>query len=80
MRIMERRALDTLYDGWATHQRLVIDMIGGLTSDQLALRPIGALEDTWALLEGCLRRSTPEDLAVGFSRQWFSGTQAFTRS
>ena len=147
MRIVGQEALDTLYDGWANHQRRAIDMLAGLTPDQLALRPssdswsvwqlaghlagsrsywfqdnlgegdpslrdrfrvasttvpglpledagweddethprsaaelVGALEDTWALVEGCLRRWTSEDLAVSFSRQRSSGTQTFTRS
>jgi uncharacterized damage-inducible protein DinB len=147
MHFVERAALDTLYDGWANHQRLVVDMLGGLTPDQLAVRPsaeswcvwqlaghvagsrsywvqdilgegdpslrdrfrvasttvpglpledagweddeehprnaadlIAALEDTWALVDGCLRRWTPEDLAMEFSRQRPSGTRTFTRS
>jgi uncharacterized damage-inducible protein DinB len=144
---VERAALDTLYDGWAKHHRLVIDMLVGLTPNQLALRPssdawsvwqlaghvagsrsywlqdilgegdpslrdrfrvasttvpdlpledagweddeehprsaaelVDALEDTWVLVEGCLRRWTPEDLEAPFSRQRSSGTHAFTRS
>jgi uncharacterized damage-inducible protein DinB len=144
---VEQGALDALFDGWANHQRRAIDMLAGLTPDQLALRPsldswsvwqlaghvagsrsywfqdllgegdpslrvrfrvasttvpglsledagweddethprgaaelVGALEDTWVLVGGCLRRWTSEDLAVSFSRQRSSGTQTFTRS
>ena len=147
MRLVERAALDTIYSGWAEHQRLVIDMLTGLTPDQLALRPsvdawsvwqlaghvagsrsywwqdilgegepslrdrfrvetttvpdlpledagweddeehprsatelVEALQDTWELVEGCLRKWTPEDLEISFSRQRSSGTRTFTRS
>ena len=41
---------------------------------------VEALEDTWAMVESCLRRWTPDDLAVQFSRQRRTGTQTFTRS
>ena len=49
MRLVERAALDTLYTGWAGHQRLVVDMLTGLTPDQLALRPSADAWSVWQL-------------------------------
>ncbi len=49
------------------------------THPRSAAELAGALQDTWALVEGCLRRWTSDDLAVSFSRQRSSGTQTFTR-
>ena len=46
---MERAALDTLFDGWGDHQRLVIDMLAGLTESQLALRPAAETWSVWQL-------------------------------
>jgi uncharacterized damage-inducible protein DinB len=43
---VERAALDTLFDGWQEHQRLVIRMLAGLTAEQLGLRPSA---DTWSV-------------------------------
>jgi len=37
------------------------------------------LERSWAMIDECLARWTPEDLAVEFSRQRRTGTQTFTR-
>jgi len=34
---------------------------------------------TWTMIDDCLRRWTPEDLAARFSRQRRSGAQTFTR-
>jgi uncharacterized damage-inducible protein DinB len=34
---------------------------------------------TWAMIDDCLRRWTPDDLAVEFSRRRRTGTQTFTR-
>jgi uncharacterized damage-inducible protein DinB len=39
-------ALHLFFDGWAEHQRLLLDAIGGLGDDQLALRPA---PDQWAI-------------------------------
>jgi uncharacterized damage-inducible protein DinB len=134
-------------DGWANHQRLVLDAIGHLTADRLALRPgpglwtvwqlashtagaraywfqevlgegdpavrdlfrvesttvpdlpledagweddenhprsapeiVDAFHRTWALIEDCLGRWTPDDLAVEVERRRRSGTQTVTRA
>jgi uncharacterized damage-inducible protein DinB len=40
---------------------------------------VEAFERTWTMIEDCLRRWTPEDLAVEFSRERRSGTETFTR-
>jgi uncharacterized damage-inducible protein DinB len=40
---------------------------------------VQAFELTWMMIDECLRRWTPDDLAVEFSRQRRSGTQTFTR-
>jgi uncharacterized damage-inducible protein DinB len=41
--------LRELRDGWANHQRLVLDAIGALTPDQLALRPGPDFWTIWQL-------------------------------
>jgi uncharacterized damage-inducible protein DinB len=42
---------------------------------------VDGLEETWAMIDECLRRWTPEDLAVEFSRRRRSGeTETFTRA
>ncbi|MGZ8585989.1 MAG: DinB family protein [Actinomycetota bacterium] len=138
--------LQTFYDGWANHHRLVRAAIRELTSEQLALwtaphqwsvwqlaghmagsrsywfhdvlgegdattrdlfrvarttvpglsledagweddeeHPRGAaeiveaLDRTWTMIDDCLRRWTPDDLAVGFTRERRSGTETVTR-
>jgi uncharacterized damage-inducible protein DinB len=38
-----------------------------------------AFDLTWAMIDDCLRRWTPEDLDVEFSRRRRTGTQRFTR-
>jgi uncharacterized damage-inducible protein DinB len=40
---------------------------------------VEALERSWAMIDDCLQRWTPNDLAVEFSRRRGSGTQTFTR-
>lgn len=40
---------------------------------------VEAFDRTWTMIEDCLRRWTPEDLAVEFSRERRSGTETFTR-
>jgi uncharacterized damage-inducible protein DinB len=40
---------------------------------------VEAFDLTWAMMDDCLRRWTPDDLAVVFSRQRGAGTQRFTR-
>jgi len=40
---------------------------------------VEGLERSWAMIDDCLRRWTPEDLALGFSRPRATGTQTFTR-
>jgi uncharacterized damage-inducible protein DinB len=40
---------------------------------------VGAFDRTWTVIDDCLRRWTPDDLAVEFSRRRRSGTQTFTR-
>lgn len=40
---------------------------------------VEAFELTWTMIDDCLRRWTPEDLAVEFSRERRTGTQTFTR-
>jgi uncharacterized damage-inducible protein DinB len=138
--------LQPFYDGWANYQRLLLDMIGGLTPEQVGLRtaphqwavwqlaghmagarafwfhdvlgegdpavrdlfrvssttvpdlpledagweddethPRGAdelvdgLQKTWAMIEDCLGRWAPEDLAVEFTRRRRTGTQTISR-
>lgn len=138
--------LQPFYDGWANYQRLLLDMLGGLTPEQLGARTaphqwavwqlaahlagsraywlhdvlgegdpalrdlfrvssttvpdlpledagweddethpreadelVDGLERTWAMIQDCLRRWTPQDLAVEFTRQRRSGTQTVTR-
>jgi uncharacterized damage-inducible protein DinB len=56
--------------GWeddGDHPRSAAELVEGLTR-------------TWAMIDDCLRRWTPDDLAVEFSRQRSSGTQTFTRA
>ena len=40
---------------------------------------VGAFDRTWAMIDDCLRRWTPDDLAVEFHRRRITGTQTFTR-
>ena len=40
---------------------------------------VEAFDRTWSMIEDCLRRWTPDDLAVEFSRERRSGTETFTR-
>jgi uncharacterized damage-inducible protein DinB len=40
---------------------------------------VEAFDLTWTMIDDCLRRWTPDDLAVGFSRERRTGTQTFTR-
>jgi uncharacterized damage-inducible protein DinB len=40
---------------------------------------VEAFDLTWAIVDDCLQRWTPDDLAVEFSRQRRTGTQTFTR-
>ena len=40
---------------------------------------VEAFELTWSMIDECLRRWTPDDLAVEFSRERRSGTETFTR-
>ena len=40
---------------------------------------VEGLERSWAMIEDCLRRWTPDDLAVEFSRRRRSGSQMLTR-
>jgi uncharacterized damage-inducible protein DinB len=138
--------LQPLYDGWANHQRLLLEALHDLTPEQLGLRtaphmwsvwqlaahlagsraywfhdvlgegdqtvrdmfrvesttvpdlpledagweddernPRGAadlvdgLTKSWAIVEDCLRRWTPGELAAAFSRQRRTQTQTVTR-
>lgn len=131
----------TFYDGWADHHRRLVDALGDLQPEQLALRTaahewaiwqiaghiagsraywfhdvlgegdgtvrdmfrvesttvpdlpladagweddetrprtapetVDALEQTWTMIDGCLQRWTPDDLAVGFPRDGHEGT------
>lgn len=41
---------------------------------------VRGLEETWAMIDGSLRRWTPDDLTVEFSRERPSGTETFTRA
>jgi uncharacterized damage-inducible protein DinB len=40
---------------------------------------VEAFEVTWTMIDECLRRWTPDDLAVQFSRERRGGTHTFTR-
>jgi uncharacterized damage-inducible protein DinB len=40
---------------------------------------VEAFDRTWTMVDDCLRRWTPDDLAVEFHRQRITGTQTFTR-
>jgi uncharacterized damage-inducible protein DinB len=40
---------------------------------------VEAFDLTWTMIDDCLQRWTPDDLAVGFSRERRTGTQTFTR-
>jgi uncharacterized damage-inducible protein DinB len=40
---------------------------------------VEAIDLTWVMIDDCLRRWTPDDLAVEFSRERRSGTETFTR-
>ena len=40
---------------------------------------VDAFELTWAMIDDCLQRWTPDDLAVEFTRLRRAGTQTFTR-
>ena len=40
---------------------------------------VGAFNRTWTMVDDCLKRWTPDDLAVEFHRQRITGTQTFTR-
>ena len=40
---------------------------------------VEGLERSWAMIDECLGRWTPQDLAVEFSRERRTGTQTFTR-
>jgi uncharacterized damage-inducible protein DinB len=138
--------LGTIWEGWANHQRLLLDAMADLTPEQVALRPapglwtvwqlaghmagarmgwfhdvlgegdralrdrfrvtnttvpdlpladagweddethprdaaelVDALEQTWAMIDACLRRWTPQDLAVEFTRTRPSGTRSHSR-
>jgi uncharacterized damage-inducible protein DinB len=56
--------------GWEDdedHPRSAPELVEGLTR-------------TWAMIDDCLRRWTPDDLNVEFSRRRKSGTQTFTRA
>jgi len=44
--VTDVRAIRLFYDGWAEHQRLLLNAIGGLREDQLALR---SAPDQWAI-------------------------------
>lgn len=44
-----RSELRTFYDGWANHQRLILDALRDLTPDQLGLRPAGDAWSIWQL-------------------------------
>ncbi len=44
-----------------------------------ATRLVEAFDVTWTMIDDCLRRWTPDDLAVEFSRERRTGTQTFTR-
>jgi uncharacterized damage-inducible protein DinB len=39
----------TFYDGWANHQRLLVDAIHDLTPDQVGLRPVAEAWSIWQL-------------------------------
>ena len=124
------------YDRWPQYNRRLMEAIGALTDEQLALRPspehwpvwalvghvagtrvywlctvlgepgaeatpftdpggdgweddldhprtarelIGALETTYAVIDGVLERWTPDDLAVEFTRTRPSGTRSLSR-
>jgi uncharacterized damage-inducible protein DinB len=41
--------LQTFYEGWANHQRLLLDMVRDLTPEQLRLRPAPGLWAVWQL-------------------------------
>jgi uncharacterized damage-inducible protein DinB len=41
--------LRTFYDGWANHQRLIVDAIRDLTPDQLGLKPAADAWSIWQL-------------------------------
>jgi uncharacterized damage-inducible protein DinB len=40
---------------------------------------VDAFDRTWAMMDDCLRRWTPDDLGVEFQRQRITGTQTFSR-
>ena len=40
---------------------------------------VAAFDATWTMIDDCLRRWTPDDLAVEFSRERRTGTETFTR-
>jgi uncharacterized damage-inducible protein DinB len=40
---------------------------------------VRAFDATWTMIDDCLRRWTPDDLAVEFSRERRTGTETFTR-
>jgi uncharacterized damage-inducible protein DinB len=41
---------------------------------------VGALEDTWVMIDACLRRWTVDDLEMTFVRHRPSGDRTFTRA
>lgn len=138
--------LNTFYDGWANHQRLLVDALRDLTTEQLGSRPaphmwavwqlaghmagsraywfhdvlgegdaalrdlfrvatttvpdlpledagweddedhprssaeiLEAFDRTWTLIDGCLHRWAPDDLAVEFTRRRRAGDQTCSR-
>ena len=44
------------------------------TRPRTASEIVDAFEQTWTMIDGCLRRWTPDDLAIGFSRSGYEGT------
>jgi uncharacterized damage-inducible protein DinB len=49
------------------------------THPRSAAEIVEAFDQTWGMIDDCLRRWTPDDLTVEFSRERPSGTERFTR-
>src|SRR5262245_25687261 len=50
------------------------------THPRTASELVEALERTWSMIDDCLRRWAPDDLAVGFSRERRSGAYSSSRA
>lgn len=73
--VMKERTEEIATFGWTDSAGWEDDEDNPREPDELAR----ALDETWKLIEGCLRRWTPEMLSDEFSRQRNGQTQTLTR-